>query len=256
MLCNPAGVAFTAATQRRGEKTAKAFACARRELVTQAEACVTCARRLGGLRHFITMFSIGVDLGQRRDYSAVAIVERVRPVERRFDAVRWRWQEEVSADEWVVRHLERMQLGTPYTTVTGRIVELARSSKLRGERRPMVDMLRAGQPGCGIAAVWITWGQGERFDGKVWHVPKLELLARLQTLLESKRLRIAERMREAGTLGRELLDIKSARRASGRLKVGAEGAGEHDDLALAVALAVWVGRRATAGEQGRRLPGI
>jgi hypothetical protein len=131
-------------------------------------------------------------------------------VERRFDAVRWRWQEETSADEWVVRHLERMPQGTPVT-----------------ERRPVVDMLQAGQPGCGIAAVWITGGHGERFDGKVWPVPKLELPARLQTLLESKRLRIAERMREAGTLGRELLDIKSARRARGRLKVGAEGVGEH-----------------------------
>jgi hypothetical protein len=212
------------------------------------------------------MFSIGIDLGQRRDYSAVAVVERVRRAEQRCDAVQWAWRERDCADEWVVRHLERMPLGTPYTAVTGRIVELARNPKLRGERQlvvdatgvgmPVVDMLRAAQPGCGIAAVWITGGQGERFDGKVWHVPKLELLARLQTLLETKRLRIADRMREAGTLGRELLDIKSARRASGRLKVGAEGAGEHDDLALAVALAVWVGRRAAAGEQSRRLPGI
>jgi hypothetical protein len=90
----------------------------------------------------------------------------------------------------------------------------------------------------------VTGGQGGRFGEKVWHVPKLELLARLQTLLEMKRLRIADRMREAGTLGRELLNIKSARRASGRLKVGAEGAGEHDDLALR-----W---RWRCGPEGRR----
>jgi hypothetical protein len=61
----------------------------------------------------------------------------------------------------------------------------------------------------------------------VWHAPKPELLARLQKLLETKRLHIAERMREAGTLWWELLDIKSARRGSGRLKA-------------------WVGRKATA----------
>jgi hypothetical protein len=35
--------------------------------------------------------------------------------------------------------------------------------------------------------------------------------------------------------------------------VGAEGTGEHDDLALAVALAVWVGRKGKVGEEGRRL---
>jgi hypothetical protein len=214
----------------------------------------------------MTMFSIGVDLGQRRDNSAVAVVERVRPVERRFDAVQWGWRESGAPDEWVVRYLERIPLGTPYTAVTARVVEVARNPKLGGDRQlavdatgvgmPVVDMLRAAQPGCGIAAVWITGGESERFDGKVWHVPKLELLARLQTLLETKRLRIAERMREAGALRRELLDIQSARRPSGRLKVGAEGAGEHDDLALAVALAVWVGRRAPTGERGMRLPGI
>jgi hypothetical protein len=212
------------------------------------------------------MFSIGVDLGQRRDYSAVAIVERVRGVDLRVENIRWAWRERQVADEWVVRHLERMPLGTRYTAVTARIVELARDPKVRGNCQlvvdatgvgmPVVDMLREARPGCGIAAVWITGGQGERFDGQVWRVPKLELLARLQTLLETKQLRIARRMREAGTLARELVSIKSARGASGRLKVGAEGAGEHDDLALAVALAVWAGRRTEAGEQGRRLPGL
>jgi hypothetical protein len=71
---------------------------------------------------------------------------------------------------------------------------------------PVVDMLRAAQPGCRIAAVWITGGQGERFDGKVWHAPKLELLARLQTLLETKRLRIAEAA--AGEQSRSCLEYR------------------------------------------------
>jgi hypothetical protein len=89
------------------------------------------------------------------------------------------------------------------------VVELAQHQVLRGDCRlvvdatgvgmPVVDMLRASRPGCEIAAVLITGRQGERFDGKVWHVPKLDLLARLQGLLEQKRLRIARRMRESGT---------------------------------------------------------
>lgn len=209
------------------------------------------------------MFSIGVDLGQRRDFTAVAVVERVERTVQSFDHVHWMGREEAMPDEWVVRHLERMALGTPYTAVTARVVELARHQAMRGDCRlvvdatgvgmPVVDMLRAARPGCEIAAVLITGGQGERFDGKVWHVPKLDLLARLQGLLELKRLRIARRMRESGTLVRELLDMRSTRGTSGRLKVGADGAGEHDDLALAVALGVWVGRRGKVGEQRRRL---
>jgi hypothetical protein len=96
-----------------------------------------------------------------------------------------------------------MPLGTAYTAVTARVVELAKHQTLRGDCRlvvdatgvgmPVADMLREARPGCDIAAVLITGGQGERFDGKVWHVPKLDLLARLQGLLEQKRLRIARR---------------------------------------------------------------
>ena len=43
----------------------------------------------------------------------------------------------------------------------------------------------------------------------VRHVQKLELLARLQTLLETRRLRIMRRIREAGTLVPELSNVKS-----------------------------------------------
>jgi hypothetical protein len=60
-------------------------------------------------------------------------------------------------------------------------------------------------------------------------------------------------MRESGTLVRELLDIRGTRRASGKLRVGAEGAREHDDLVLAVALAVWAGKKGRVEEKGRKL---
>jgi hypothetical protein len=125
----------------------------------------------------------------------------------------------------------------------GRIVELARSPKLRGELRlvvdaagvamPVVDMRRAAQPGCGIAAVWTTGGQGEWFDGKAWHVPKLGLLARLQTLLESKRRRIGGTDARGGDAGEGAAryqagetgwrTIERARRAWGNTRICARG---------------------------------
>jgi hypothetical protein len=209
------------------------------------------------------MFSIGVDLGQRRDFSAVAVIQRVPSRAPAFDALAWRPAEPPEA-HWLVRHLERLPLGTPYTEVAARVVAIARHPQLRGRCQlvvdatgvglPVVEMLRAARPECAIAAVWITGGNAERFDGKLWRVPKLDLLARVQTLLEQKRLRIASGMREAGTLVRELLNIASVRRPAGSLQIGARGAEEHDDLTLAVALALWAGRRPQAGEQGRRLP--
>ncbi len=215
----------------------------------------------------MTTYSIGVDLGQRRDYSAIAVVERARHDERRpalrFDPIRYAHVEPAPPEEWLVSHLERMPLGTPYTAVAERVVKVARSPKLARDCRlvvdatgvglPVVDMLRAAQPGCVLAPVWITSGQSGRFDGKLWHVPKLELLARLQMLLETRRLRILRNLREAGPLVRELVHVQSARRPSGSLKIGAQGAQQHDDLTLAVALAVWATRIPSAGDRPWRL---
>ena len=47
------------------------------------------------------MYFIGLDLGQKRDFSAVAVVER-------------------AGVGLHVRHLERMALGTPYAAVVAR----------------------------------------------------------------------------------------------------------------------------------------
>src|ERR1035438_3461041 len=63
---------------------------------------------------------LGVDLGQRRDYTALAVVESLR-VKTGFDAERWT---DVFEEQVAVRHLERLPLGTPYTDVAERIEEM------------------------------------------------------------------------------------------------------------------------------------
>jgi hypothetical protein len=201
------------------------------------------------------MFYIGVDLGQRRDHSAIAVVER-----REWRVGDWRERGEAAL---VVRHLERIRLGTAYTEVVRRVVEVARHPALAGQRTlvvdatgvglPVVDMLRAAQPGCGLMAVMIAGGEGERSDGRVWHVGKVDLLAGVQMLLEQGELGIAKGMREAGTLVRELASVKVRYRGSGRAQLGAEGVGEHDDLVIALALACWAGRKGKVGERRERL---
>jgi hypothetical protein len=83
------------------------------------------------------------------------------------------------------------------------------------------------------------------------------LIAGVQVALEKKELRIARRMREAGSLVRELLDVRiAAGLRLGRVRIGAEGSGEHDDLVIALALACWRARRRENGFGHMRLPGI
>jgi phage FluMu gp28-like protein len=191
------------------------------------------------------MFFVGLDLGQRQDFSAVAVVEREEQRNMR------------------VRHLERLPLGTPYARVVSRVGEimrhpaLAQASRLvvdaTGVGAPVVEMLRAFRPAFRVTAVTITAGEHANGRGEEWHVPKKDLMAGLQVLLENGQLKIPRKLLEAGALVRELTDIRLNPRSGGHVAMGAEGYGEHDDLALAVALACWRARRLEIGFGSQRL---
>ncbi len=197
-------------------------------------------------------FTLGLDLGQLRDHSALAVVERPVPAAEGARA----------HATLILRHLERFPLGTPYSAVASRVASLTHSPTLAGHSQllvdatgvglPVVEMLRAAQPAASLTPVLITSGHSPRFDAGVWRIPKLDLLSRLQSLFESETLRIPRTLPESGSLFRELLDIRSTRTPSGSLLLGA-GSSSHDDLALALALAVWPTHRPPAGPQPRRL---
>jgi hypothetical protein len=56
------------------------------------------------------MYFLGLDLGQKRDHSAIAVVERID-----------------HRGKLLVRHLERLPLGTPYPKVVERMTEIVQS---------------------------------------------------------------------------------------------------------------------------------
>jgi hypothetical protein len=92
--------------------------------------------------------------------------------------------------------------------------------------------------------------------GNTWSVPKRDLLTGVQVLLERGELKIAAGLREAGTLVRELTDVRMTPGNRGGVRMGADGFGEHDDLVIALALACWRAKRPMNGFGTRRLPGI
>jgi len=118
-------------------------------------------------------------------------------------------------------------------------------------------MLRSAGLGCELSAVTITGGERAHQAGPISYVPKRDLIAGVQVLLERGELKIAREMRETGALVRELLDVKMTwSSGSGNLRMGADGSDEHDDLVIALALAVWRAKRRGIGFVGQRLPGI
>lgn len=207
------------------------------------------------------MFYIGLDLGKRRDPAAIAVVESVeRGVA--FQAALYR--------TLGVRQLERVALGTPYPLVVERVREIVRSDAVQGEcvvvadatgvGEAVVDLLRRARLGCEICAVTITGGEQARAHawpgGGGWNVPKQDLIAAVQMALERGEMRIAKRMREVGSLVRELLDMQMSMKNSGAVRIGADGYGQHDDLAIALALACWRAQRGLNSYGRRALPGV
>ena len=83
--------------------------------------------------------------------------------------------------------------------------------------------------------------------GPIHGVPKLDLVSRLQALLHEGRLKIHKDLAEAETLVRELQDFRCEFTAAGHLTFNARS-GKHDDLVLALAIAVW--RAADGGMKG------
>ena len=143
-----------------------------------------------------------------------------------------------------VGHLERVPLGTPYPGIVAHVGRLLGKVPTRTEL--VIDITGVGKPifemftysGISPAGVLITAGTAETRDFAICGVPKLTLVSRLQALLHEGRLKIQRELAEAETLVRELQDFRVEYTAPGHLTFNARS-GKHDDLVLALAIAVW-----------------
>jgi len=121
-----------------------------------------------------------------------------------------------------------------------------------GVGRPVVDLLREPDIDCELAPILITGGAHVRKEAGMWNVPKRDLIAEVQMLLEQRRLTISGQLPRAKTLIDELMAMRMRLSAEGREQYGVWREGSHDDLALAVAMACWraKGEEVPVGEQG------
>lgn len=208
-------------------------------------------------------FYMGVDLGQRQDHTAIAVVARVETAEFGMDWIRQSYAQNGRIVTYDVRHLERMQLGTPYFDVVERVRTLIAHPNLAGRCSVAVDATGVGGPvverlieaglGSELVPVTITGGDEAVRRGRMWSVPKADLMIGLLAMLEVRELRIADGLALGKSLLDELTQVRVKERPSGRAQYGSFGRGQHDDLVLAVALACWRARRGAAGEMGERL---
>ena len=205
-------------------------------------------------------YFLGLDLGQASDYSALAILEALQGGR---------------DDTYNCRHLQRWPLRTPYPEIVADVAQMARSPEMRaamppvlvaidatGVGAPVVDLFRAEfgdarrtklavipldgrpmpqlSPPVKLCPVQITGGDQVTTDGDLTRVPKRDLVSVAQVALQTERLKIAPALAEAQTLTRELLNFKvKISLDTAHDSYGAWREGQHDDLVLAVSLALW-----------------
>ena len=182
-------------------------------------------------------YFFGLDLGQSKDYTALAILER-----------------HGEGDEAIfhARHLQRYQLGTSYPSIVTDVDKMLKRDPLRGHNLTLaidgtgvgaavVDMFLGAKLTADICPIIITGGDTVTNDGLVWRVQKRDLVGIVQVCLQTSRLKIASSLAEASTLTNELQNFQVKITDSAHDIYGAWREGAHDDLVLAVAMALWKG---------------
>lgn len=190
--------------------------------------------------------AVGIDIGQAHDPTAIAIVSRI-VTETTNPALSALNPEPYPRFD--VQHLERLRLGMPYPQQVDHLEGLlCRPPLNRLAPRVLVDYTGVGRPVFDMFAgrhalrraqgVVITGGRDTSRTAAGWSVPKGELVSKLQALLHSGALRIAASLPDAPVLLRELQDFRVRFTESGNATFNARE-GAHDDLVLALALAVF-----------------
>jgi hypothetical protein len=200
----------------------------------------------GTRRNATIKYVLGADLGQSSDPTALCVLEHTHAF-REWE----RGGADQVEDTFDVRHLQRLPLGLSYPAVVQETARLLARPPLVGNCDLIVDETGVGRAvadifdtaGMSPIRVTITSGIDQSFVNGSWHVPKQVLISTLDARLHTGELRFAKELLEAGAMQEELKDFRRKVSVAGRYTFEAR-VGKHDDLVLAVAIALWscVGR--------------
>jgi hypothetical protein len=199
---------------------------------------------------FETEHILGLDLGQSSDPSALTVTEKRVPV----------WNpmfEDVQRGEarYAVVWIERFDLGTRYTDVVQK-AKAVKDAPQTGHDPPLVmDATGIGAPvvdqfhEAGVEPVQVVFTSGREptvdrsGDSLTYGVPKRDLATLVQSLLQSRRLTIAEGLDGAGVLVREMKSFRVKMTDAGHARFEHATESETDDVLLSLACALWYAER-------------
>lgn len=192
-------------------------------------------------------FIISADLGQVNDFTAITIIERIAKPPAGWEA----WSKREMEREHHLRHIERPERGTSYPKIIQRIAELWCSPEMQyRDRTVVIDLTGVGRPVWDemqlrfknmMYGITITGGNTVTNEGRIYNVPKRDLISSLQIAFQNKDLKIARGIPEADTLIKELTNFKVKINLNGHDQYEAWREGIHDDIVLSAAMGVWLG---------------
>jgi len=204
-------------------------------------------------------YFMGLDLGQKQDYTALVTMQRVEEwtggVPRSFrpqpDGVK------LELKEYQVQDARRFEIGTPYREVAQRVADMQAQLTGRGARCPVIaDTTGVGLPVFEmlqeegvrqLRGITTTGGDSVSREGRIWRVLKRELASVVQVLLQSGLLAIRKALQFAPVLRSELQSFKVEITRTGHDTYEAWREGDHDDLVLALAMACWFAEHGKRG---------
>ena len=185
------------------------------------------------------MILIGVDFGQQSEPSGICVVEHQK---RKLDGR--------TVNHFVVRHLERLSIGSSFVEVAKRLSEITRGIRQRGTSTPtvyvdvtglgeaIIDMIRQETSGSRkITPVRFTYGDQMTHENGQVRLGKAYLVTRLQTLLQTGCLHLPDTS-EARALAKELLAYEIRIEKDANQHEGAFRVGSRDELVTALGMAV------------------
>ena len=203
-------------------------------------------------------FTMGLDLGQTRNYTAMVVLRREWHAATAVDFITSGTRGYQGEWKHTLVRTERVSLGTPYPRVVEWVKTVAKEYgealgtvvvDASGVGSAVVDALRRAELGVRLVGVVITGnqasgaGRGSGVTAVGYQlVSRTELLTGLQMAVQAKRF-FRWIVRGAGSgeaLRRELSGLRVIDGGAGGFS---KGKNQQDDLAFALALAVWWGLR-------------
>src|SRR5665647_1234249 len=196
-----------------------------------------------------TSYVCGLDLGQRKDFSALAICE----IRENKDFEKF----------FYVRGLKRFPLHQTYTKLAKRVARVDAqlsggntnvtwAADLGGPGPGVLEILERKAPGMDLYKVLLTGGTASTWDGHEIRLSKSTLISTLIAAFDADHVFISSKSRELDNIKTELQSFEVRLSANeGRETYGGNVSEGHFDLLISLALAVYIG-----SELGARGPTI